>query len=264
MKNFSPVWKRFSWVSRLLILCVVILVYGWAFQGLKVDFGLLKQSWFNIIDFVSRLFPPKTSWDIFHKTIKALVETVQMSVVGTTLGAMLSLPIAIASARNVAPVWLQWLANFLQNAVRSVPSIILGLLFVAATGLGPLAGTLALSIYTIGYLGKFYQQAIEAVDPRSIESLQVAGASRIQIAQYGILPQVLPLVLGYTLWMFEYNIRAASVLGAVGAGGFGFELKSYIDGFEYTKATTMILILSVVVTVIDALSSKLRQRLESM
>jgi phosphonate transport system permease protein len=264
MKNFSRVWKRFAWVSRLLILCAVILVYGWAFQGLKVDFGLLQQSWFNIIDFVSRLFPPSTSWDMLNKTIKALVETVQMSVVGTTIGAMLSLPIAVASARNVAPVWLQWLANFLQNAVRSVPSIILGLLFVAATGLGPLAGTLALSIYTIGYLGKFYQQAIEAVDPRSIESLQVTGASRIQIAQYGILPQVLPLVLGYTLWMFEYNIRAASVLGAVGAGGFGFELKSYIDGFEYTKATTMILILSVVVTVIDALSSKLRQRLESI
>lgn len=262
--KFSYFWKRFSWVNRLVILCVVLAVYIWALHGLNVNFGLLKDSWLYIIDFVSRLFPPNTSWDILYKTAKALIETVQMSVLGTTIGALLSLPIAIASARNVAPIWLQWLANFLQNAVRSVPSIILGLLFVAATGLGPLAGTLALGIYTIGYLAKFYQQAIEAVDPRSIESLQVAGASRIQIAQYGIFPQVLPLVLGYTLWMFEYNIRAASVLGAVGAGGFGFELKSYIDGFEYTKATTMILILSVVVTVIDALSSKLRQRLESM
>ncbi|KAF3889105.1 MULTISPECIES: phosphonate ABC transporter, permease protein PhnE [Nostocales] len=264
MKNLSRFWKRFSWVSHLLMACIVIIVYGWALQGLKVDFQLLKDSWFHIIDFVSRLFPPNTSWDILYKTAKALVETVQMSVLGTTIGALLSLPIAVASARNVAPVWLRWLANFLQNAVRSVPSIILGLLFVAATGLGPLAGTLALGIYTIGYLAKFYQQAIEAVDPRSIESLQVAGASRLQVAQYGLLPQVLPLMLGYTLWMFEYNIRAASVLGAVGAGGFGFELKSYIDGFEYTKATTMILILCVVVTIIDALSSKLRQRLDSM
>jgi phosphonate transport system permease protein len=264
MKNLSHIWQHFSWVRYLLILIIIIAVYVWALQGLEVDFQLLKDSWFYILDFVSRLFPPNTSWDILYKTAEALVETVQMSLIGTTIGALLSLPIAIASSRNVAPIWLQWLANFLQNAVRSLPSIILGLLFVAATGLGPLAGTLALGIYTIGYLGKFYQQAIEAVDPRSIESLQVAGASKIQIVQYGILPQVLPLVLGYTLWMFEYNIRAASVLGAVGAGGFGFELKSYIDGFEYTKATTMILILCVVVTVIDALSSKLRQRLESM
>ncbi|MEC4814266.1 MAG: phosphonate ABC transporter, permease protein PhnE [Scytonema sp. PMC 1069.18] len=264
MKNISDIYQRFSWIRYLLILIFIIAVYGWALQGLEVDFQLLKDSWFYILDFVSRLFPPNTSWDILYKTAEALVETVQMSLIGTTIGALLSLPIAIASSHNVAPVWLQWLANLLQNAVRSVPSIILGLLFVAATGLGPVAGTLALGIYTIGYLGKFYQQAIEAVDPRSIESLQVAGASKIQIVQYGILPQVLPLVLGYTLWMFEYNIRAASVLGAVGAGGFGFELKSYIDGFEYTKATTMILILCVVVTVIDALSSKLRQRLESM
>jgi phosphonate transport system permease protein len=174
------------------------------------------------------------------------------------------LPIAIGSTSNIAPLWLQWLANFLQNAVRSVPSIILGLIFVAATGLGAPAGTLALSIYTIGYLAKFYQQAIEAVDPRSIEFLQVTGASRLQIAQYGILPQVLPLGLGYTLWMFEYNIRAASVLGVVGAGGIGFRLKSYIDGFEYNKATTMMLVLLIVVTVIDAFSSQLRKRLDSM
>ncbi len=123
---------------------------------------------------------------------------------------------------------------------------------------------LALSIYTIGYLAKFYQEAIEAVNPRSLESLWVIGASAIQIAQYGILPQILPLGLGYTLWMFEYNIRAASVLGVVGAGGIGFQLKIYIDGFEYTKATTMMLVLLVVVTVIDVTSSHLRHRLESM
>ena len=187
-----------------------------------------------------------------------------MSLWGTTIGAVLSLPIAVFSARNLAPRWLQLLANLLQNAVRSVPSIVLGLLFVAATGLGAPAGTLALGIYTIGYLGKFYQEAIESVDPRSIESLQVSGASWLQIAQYGILPQVLPLGLGYTLYMFEYNIRAASVLGVVGAGGIGFELVNYIRGFEYTKATTMMLVLLVVVTLIGALSSKLRQRLEAM
>jgi phosphonate transport system permease protein len=253
---------RYPWFIPLLVLLFMMGVYIWALQGLKVDFELLKDSSPYIIDFISRLFPP--DWKVLNIAVKGLIETVQMSIWGTSIGAILSLPIAIASANNIAPLWLRWIANLLQNAVRSVPSIILGLIFVAATGLGAPAGTLALSIYTIGYLAKFYQQAIESVDHRSLESLQVIGASRIQIAQYGILPQILPLGLGYTLWMFEYNIRAASVLGVVGAGGIGFQLKSYIDGFEYTKATTMMLVLLVVVTVIDWFSSKLRRYLESM
>ncbi|MEA5503506.1 phosphonate ABC transporter, permease protein PhnE [Halotia wernerae UHCC 0503] len=254
--------RRYPWVITLLILLIIFGVYGWALQGLKLDFELLKSSWPYITDFISRLFPPDLT--VVDIAIKALIETVQMSIWGTSIGAILSLPIAVASATNVAPQWLRSLANLLQNTVRSVPSIILGLIFVAATGLGAPAGTLALAIYTIGYLAKFYQQAIEAVDARSLESLQVMGASRLQIAQYGILPQVLPLGLGYTLWMFEYNIRAASVLGVVGAGGIGFQLKNYIDGFEYTKATTMMLVLLVVVTVIDSFSSQLRRRLDSM
>ncbi|WP_427160455.1 phosphonate ABC transporter, permease protein PhnE [Aliinostoc sp. HNIBRCY26] len=258
----SKLFRRYPWVNPLLILLILVIVYGWALRGLKVDFELLRSSWPYITDFISRLFPPDPA--VIDIALKGLIETVQMSLWGTTIGAIISLPIAVASANNVAPRWLQWLANLLQNAVRSVPSIILGLIFVAATGLGAPAGTLALGIYTIGYLAKFYQQAIEAVDYRSLESLQVMGASRFQIAQYGILPQVLPLGLGYTLWMFEYNIRAASVLGVVGAGGIGFQLKSYIDGFEYNKATTMMLVLLVVVTVIDSFSSQLRRRLDSM
>ena len=266
MKNLTLLWSNFSnrytWIVRLIILAIIIVVYRWALSGLQVDFGLLKDSYPYIIDFISRLFPPNL--EVLDIAIKALIETIQMSLWGTTIGAIISFPIAIASSRNIAPQWLRSFANLLQNAVRSVPSIVLGLLFVAATGLGAPAGMLALSIYTVGYLAKFYQEAIEAVDPRSLESLRVIGASRSQIAQYGILPQILPLSLGYTLWMFEYNIRAASVLGVVGAGGIGFQLKSYIDGFEYTKATTMMLVLLVVVTIIDAISSQLRHRLESM
>lgn len=265
MKSISKLQnlhRYHSWFISLVIFLLIIGVYTWALQGLKVDFQLLKDSSPFIIDFISRLFPP--NWQVLDIAIKGLIETVQMSVWGTSIGAVLSLPIAIASANNIAPLWLRWIANLIQNSVRSVPSIILGLIFVAATGLGAPAGTLALSIYTIGYLAKFYQQAIESVDNSSLASLQVIGASRIQIAQYGILPQILPLGLGYTLWMFEYNIRAASVLGVVGAGGIGFQLKSYIDGFEYTKATTMMLVLLVVVTVIDFFSSKLRRHLDSM
>jgi phosphonate transport system permease protein len=236
-------------------------LYSWAWQGLNIDAALLKDSWPYAVDFVVRLWPPDLQ--IIDVAGKALLETIQMSLWGTTLGALVSLPLALLSAANLAPRWVQVGANFLQNAVRSVPSIVLGLFFVAATGLGAAAGTLALGIYTIGYLAKFYQGAVESVDPRPLEALQIAGASWGQVAQYGVLPQVLPLMLGYTFYMFEYNIRAASVLGVVGAGGIGFELVNYIRSFEYTKATTMMLVLLVVVTVIDLVSSQLRKRLES-
>lgn len=245
---------------RTLIVLATIGIYSWAWSGLQVDIQSLKGSGVYIVDFISRLFPPDLS--ILDVAWAKLLETVQMSLWGTTIGAVISLPIAILSASNLAPWWVRGVANFVQNAVRSIPSIILGLLFVAATGLGAPAGTLALGIYTIGYLGKFYQNAIESVDRYSLEALEISGASRWQIAQYGVIPQVMPLLWGYTLYMFEYNIRAASVLGVVGAGGIGFELVNYIRGFEYNKATTMMLVLLVVVTFIDIISSQLRHHLE--
>lgn len=249
------------WAFRVLVIIGLGWAYIWSLQGLKVDPKLIQTSLPYMADFLTRLWPPDLS--ILDVAIKALIETVQMSLWGTTIGAILSIPIALLSAQNLSPLWLRWMANLLQNTVRSVPSIILGLFFVAATGLGAPAGTLALGIYTIGYLAKFYQEAIESVDKRSLESLQVGRASWWQIAQYGIMPQVLPLCLGYTFYMFEYNIRAASVLGVVGAGGIGFELVSYIRGFEYNKAMTMMLVLLVVVTSIDVISSQLRNKFKS-
>jgi phosphonate transport system permease protein len=265
MNDRGKITKNHAWIGNLLIIPILgflVFVYTWSLKGININAETLNNSWFYVTDFISRFFPP--NFDVLENAGNALIQTMQMSLWGTTIGAIISVPVAIASSSNVAPMWLRWLANFFQNVVRSVPSIILGLVFVAATGLGAPAGTLALSIYTIGYLAKFYQQAIEAVNPRSIESLQVIGASRWQITQYGVLPQVLPLALGYTIWMFEYNIRAASVLGVVGAGGIGFELKSYIDGFEYNKATTFMLVLLVVVTIIDFLSSLIRRKLDAM
>jgi len=261
MKFFASRFKS-AWSKRLLILGGLILVYGWALRGLKLDLEMLNESVPYTIDFISRLLPP--DWSVIDVAVSALVETIQMSLWGTTIGALLSIPIALLSAHNLTPSWVRWAANLVQNAVRSVPSIVLGLFFVSATGLGAPAGTLALGIYTIGYLAKLYQEAIESVDPSSIESLRVSGASWLQIAQYGIFPQVLPLGLGYTLYMFEYNIRSASVLGVVGAGGIGFELVNYIRGFEYNKATTMMLVLLVVVIMIDGVSNQLRRRLETL
>jgi phosphonate transport system permease protein len=239
----------------------IVALYGWALQGLDADLSLMRDSWPYMVDFVTRLLPP--DWSVLDVAVKALVETIQMSLWGTTLGAICSVPIAILSANNIAPLWIRGPVSLLQNGIQSIPSIVLGLFFVTATGLGASAGMLALGVYTIGYLGTFYRQTIEGVDRTPLDALRVTGASPVQVVQYGIVPQVLPTIVGYTVYMFEYNLRAASVLGVVGAGGIGFELVNYIRGFEYPKATTMMLVLLVVITIVELMSSRLRKHLEA-
>ena len=254
--------SRWNLLRNLGIVLITFLVYLWAWKGLKIDGAILENSLQYLQVFLTDFYPP--NWSVLDIAIEALIETIQMSIIGTTLGAIMSLPIAIASTHNLSPMWLRWGANFLQNALRSIPSIVLALIFVAAVGLGEIAGTLAVSIYTIGYLAKFYQEAIESVNSSSLDALKVTGASWFQLVQYGIFPQVSFLCLGYTLYMFEYNIRISSIFGVVGAGGIGFELVTYINGFERQKAATLMIVLLVVVTIIDAVSRKLRQKLESL
>lgn len=135
MKFFASRFKS-AWAKRLLILGGLILVYGWALRGLKLDLEMLNQSVPYTIDFISRLLPP--DWSVIDVAVNAIVETIQMSLWGTTIGALLSIPIALLSAHNLTPSWVRWIANLVQNAVRSVPSIVLGLFFVSATGLGAL------------------------------------------------------------------------------------------------------------------------------
>ena len=189
--------SRWIFARNIAITLIVLLVYIWAWNGLKIDSSILDNSLNYIQVFLADFYPP--NWSVLDIAIKALIETIQMSIIGTTLGAIFSLPIAIASTHNLSPRWLRWSANLLQNALRSIPSVVLALIFVAAVGLGAIAGTFAVSVYTIGYLAKFYQEAIESVDPSSLDALKVTGASWFQLAQYGIFPQVSFLCLGYTL-----------------------------------------------------------------
>jgi phosphonate transport system permease protein len=244
----------------LLVLAALAACYAWAAWG--VGFGAAKL-WGRLGhagDFVARMLPPDPA--VAGTVAASLVETIQMALLGTTLAAVVSLPLAMGAARNVAPRPLQWAARLLLNALRTVPSLIWGLFFVAMVGLGPLPGVLALTCYAAGYLGKFYYEGIEAIDPHPRVALRTVGASALQRFRWGVFPQVTPLLLGYTLYIFEYNVRAASILGVVGAGGVGYYLYSYVNSFQYERATTALLMLLVVVTAIDAASSVLRRRLQ--
>jgi phosphonate transport system permease protein len=234
----------------------VIALYTWAATGVEFSFTKIFSNLGNAADFVSRMLPPNP--DVIQTVGVSLVETVQMALIGTSLAAIISLPLAMLAARNISSKPFQVASRFILNFLRTVPSIIWGLFFVAMVGLGPFPGILALMFYASGYLGKFYYEGIESIDEKPLIALKTVGANRLQRFRFGIFPQVLPLLSGYTLYMFEYNVRAASILGVVGAGGIGFYLYTYINNFQYDRAATALLCLLLVVTVIDALSSRLR------
>jgi phosphonate transport system permease protein len=259
MEN-SFVTKKRVWNVGLLLAAVAL--YGWAWRGTEFEWRKLTGSVPHVWDFLTRMFPP--DWSVQGNAWTALAETFQMALLGTTLGAVVSVPLGILAARNLSPRWVSWWMRGLLNLIRTVPSIVWGLIFVAAVGLGPFAGVLALSCYCVGYLGKYYYETFETMDEHAAQALRLAGASGAQIFQYAILPQSLPLLANYTLFILEYSIRAATILGVVGAGGVGFYLHVYLGQFDYPKAAALLLWLLVVVVVLDWLSGKLRARLTEL
>lgn len=242
-----------------LLVAGIVAIYLWAFFGVDIEESRLFRSFDNARDFLGRLLPPDLS--VTGTVADSIAETFQIAWLGTTFAALLALPISLLAARNTAPRPVRFPARVLLNLLRTVPSIIWGLFFVAIAGLGALPGILALTFYATGYLGKFYYEGIESIDPGPLDALTGVGAGRLQRFRYGVLPQVAPLLIGYTLYMLEYNVRAASVLGVVGAGGVGYELFNYINSFQYDRAATALLLLLALVTLIDAISSPLRARL---
>jgi phosphonate transport system permease protein len=243
---------------------VVLGIYAWAVAGLEIG-GRASEGWLaNTSAFAARMLPD--SWAQFRgidwwALCRAMVATLQMTLVGTTLAVLISWPLAALAARNVGPRWLRPVTRFGLNALRSVPSIIWALLFVCAVGLGAFAGVLALVAYSIGYLTKFYYEAFEAVDPGAPGALAEIGASGPQRFLHAVWPAGRAAVMSSSLFMLEYNVRAASVLGIVGAGGIGYELKLHVDYGNFHVVGAILLMLVVLVLVLDAISSRLRARL---
>jgi phosphonate transport system permease protein len=192
----------------------------------------------------------------------ALAETIQMALIGTTAAAILAIPFGLLAARNTSPHRLVYQGTRLVlNANRAVPEIIFALIFVAAVGLGPFAGVLALTVGALGFLGKLYAEAIEAIDPGQVMAVTATGADGLQTFVYAVVPQAMPLALSYCLLLFEHNVRSATILGIVGAGGVGFLLDKNMALFQYQKLMGALILIVIAVTVIDRVSDALRRRL---
>ena len=268
-------WPRIT-IKGIAAVVVIIGLYAWGVAGTNASPGELIAGLPNIWNFLVRLFPaewPMVKTDVtlgpldfgtirVPEVLPALVETIQMAIIGTTLAIVISLPFGLLAARNVSPHrFIYQGMRFLLNVNRAVPDIIIALVFVAAVGLGPFSGVLALAIGSIGTTAKLYAEAIEAIDPAQVQAVNATGANRIQTFSFGVVPQALPLVASYSLLLFEGNVRSASILGIVGAGGVGLILNKYMALFKYQELMGALILLVVAVTILDRISDAIRRRI---
>lgn len=214
-----------------------------------------------IAQLASEMVPP--NFARWQQWMRPLLDTLAMSIAGTALAVILSLPLSLLAAPNTSPNPLVYRAvRTLLAALRSVPEIILGILFVAAVGFGALPGVLALALHSVGMVGKFYAEAIEHVDPKPLEAARAAGASRFQVITHAVMPQVLPQLADITIYRWEYHFRASAVLGIVGAGGIGFELMAALRLIKYDEVAAILLIILACVVVVDGIGARLRKTLK--
>ncbi len=187
--------------------------------------------------------------------------TIQMALWGTALAIVVAIPLGLAGARNVAPIWIQQPVRRLLDVLRSVPDLVIGAIFVVAVGLGPLAGVMALAVNTGGVLGKLFSEAVEAIERGPVEGVRATGAAPLQQIAWGVMPQVAPLWTSYALYRFEANARSATVLSLIGAGGIGQPLFDSINSFAFDQTSAIVIVIIVAVSVIDLLSQLIRTRL---
>ncbi|OIB01109.1 phosphonate ABC transporter, permease protein PhnE [Paenibacillus sp. LC231] len=238
---------------------LLLLVWGSALQT-DASFMELVEGLPNMLDLLREMFPPK--WSYLDNILEAMLETIRMALIGTTLGAVLAVPVALLCADNmVKNRWITYPVRFLLNLIRAIPDLLLAALFVAIAGLGPLPGIFALSVFSLGLIAKLTYEALEAIDPGPLEAMTAAGANLPQLIVYGAVPQVRAHFASYTLYTFEINVRAAAVLGLVGAGGIGHYYEVTLGFFEYDKTCMIIIFTLIVVLLIDYLSAKLREKL---
>jgi phosphonate transport system permease protein len=282
----------------LVFLGILLAVLVWSFHGAKIRPGELIEGVPQIGQTLARMLPPDFSkitdakhyyfpeqlsilelllpaplaeadararqrwWDnTFPQTVMgATLETIQMALAGTFLALLVAFPLGFLAARNTTPHPAVYRGvRLLLNLVRTIPDLALGLLFVAAVGLGAFAGTIALAIHTATVLGKLLSESVENIDEGVVEAIRATGAGYSQILSFAVVPQILPDLISFTLYRLETNIRAASVLGLIGAGGIGYLMNTSFRTFHYQEAAAIVLVLIALVMLVDYGSARLRR-----
>lgn len=257
----SRMKPELPWHSRFDLLGITFLLFLLGALGALPSIegsGRDLDYWGNLSRFSSQFFPP--DWSILDRTLEGLLETVQIALVSTLLSIVISIVLSIGAARTIAPLWLLWPTRMILNVIRTIPSLLWALLAVVIVGSNPLAGVIALTFYSVGYLAKFFSETFEAADTDAQQALRSLGASPLQAFQSGLWPNARPIIWSHCLWMLEYNVRSASIIGYVGAGGIGLHLKLYAESADsWNKFSLVLLCILVIVTVLDFTGEKIRQ-----
>ena len=249
-------WKTYLFISTLIASLVFVTI------DLEINFiELFSDSSKYFADIFNRMLPPDFS--NLNNLILAMFETIEIAFLGTFIAIALSIPVGLFSARNLAPNYFVFLiARIITIFFRAIPEFIIAMILVIAVGFGAIPGVLALGLHTMGFLAKFYAEDIEHVNRGPIEALKSSGASKGQIISFAIIPQIIPSFIANNLYILDRNIRMATMLGIVGAGGIGYELQSSFRMFEYQKVSAIIIIIFITIFIIDHLSSFIRSKIK--
>jgi phosphonate transport system permease protein len=247
-------------VLRWVLAVAAVAGFAGCLRLADVDPVELAQGLPTMAGWLAQAFPPST--EALDTLLLRALETVAIAVVGTVFAVVLALPLCVLAARNTMPSgWIRLPVRLFLNGLRGVDSFVFALLFVAAVGLGPFAGVLGIALHTWGSMGKLFSESIEALPGGPLEAAELTGASRLKTSSYTLLPDVLPSISSIGLYLLEFNIRASTVLGVVGAGGIGQELKNSVDLLAFPRLATILIVILVMVTAVDQLSARLRKAL---
>lgn len=252
-------------ISLYVSILIIVALYWWSGTGMNMDW----EKFFNSIPQVKLIFK-----GIFHPevpfftepedgVIPSMLQTLEIAILGTSIASLLAVPFGFLAARNLYKKhkWISWIFKRVLNIIRTLPELIIAIIFIVAVGPGSFAGVLALGFHSIGMVGKLYSEAIENMDEGPIESMTACGASRLQTLWFAVLPQVLPEFFSYALYKFEIDVRAASVLGMVGAGGIGIPLLFALQSHAWNRVGAILVGIIVAVIIIDYISGTIRKKL---
>jgi phosphonate transport system permease protein len=248
---------KWSWPA-LFCWGLFLAALAWSWRGAEMAPGRLFNDIGNMVTLTRDFFPPDfTDWRLY---LEEMLVTLYIAIWGTLLAILFAVPLGLLSAENISPWWIRHPVRRLMDAMRSINEMVFAMIFVAAVGLGPFPGVLALFAHTTGVLSKLFAEAVETIDPGPVEGVRATGASALQEIVFGVIPQVMPLWISYTLYRFESNVRSATVVGMVGAGGIGVILWESVRGFQFPQACTVMLVIIVAVSLLDMASQAVRKR----
>jgi phosphonate transport system permease protein len=248
-------FRRGPWPRVAAVALAVYVVYACA--QLDVSWDRVHSGLGNAAHFFSRLFPPNfTRSDLL---IKGLTESLEIAILASTLGIALALPIGLAAARNLMPAWVSWPARFVIVAARSLHPVIVAILFVKAVGFGALAGILALTVASIGFIGKLFTEAIDEISDKQVEAIRATGAPFASVLWFGVLPQVFSRFIGFATYQLDSNLRNSTMVGIVGAGGIGGTLFAAFQRFDYDFVFAILLSIIALIMIGEVLQIQVKR-----